>query len=130
MAEQDHELDKAKDIFGKIVAKQKSVLTENHWLIETIDRFIAGGEGVYSANGEVLLEAARDSGFHNLTVNKIHGEIEALNRILTERYDFKVTHPGNRKTYTFRRKEAGDKKEGGGNQGAGSENSLGMIAKT
>jgi hypothetical protein len=104
MAEQDGELETAKDIFTKIVSKQNAVITDNHWLIEAIDRFTAGGDGSYKVNGEELLAAAKEAGFHNLTVKKIHSEIEALNRILTARYEMTVTHPGNRKTYTFRRK--------------------------
>jgi hypothetical protein len=104
MAEQDRELERAKGIFTKVVAKQNAVITDNHWLIEAIERFISGGKGEYKINGEELLEAAREAGYHSLTVNKIHAEIEALNRVLTARYDMKVTHPGNRKTYTFWKK--------------------------
>jgi len=112
MAEQDGELGKAKEIFTKIVSKQNSIITDNHWLIEAIDRYTVGGDGSYRVNGEELLEAAKEAGFHNLTVNKIHAEIENLNRILTDRYDVTVTRPGNRKTYMFRRK-ASDVQAGG-----------------
>jgi ABC-type oligopeptide transport system ATPase subunit len=106
MAEQDHELERAKDIFTKVVTKQNAVITDNHWLIGTIERFISGGKGEYKVNGEDLLQAAQEAGYHSLTVNKIHAEIEALDRVLKARYEVKVTHPGNRKTYTFRKKAA------------------------
>lgn len=104
MAEQDRELDKAKDIFTKVVAKQNAVITDNHWLIQAIERFISGGKGEYRVNGEELLAAAQEAGYHSLTVSKIHSEIESLNRVLMARYEVRVTHPGNRKTYTFRKK--------------------------
>jgi len=103
MAEQDGELQKAMDIFAKIVSKQRAVITDNHWLIEAIDRFIAGGNGSYRLTGEELLATAKEAGYNHLTVNKIHAEIEAMNRLLAERYQFSVTWPGNRKTYTFHR---------------------------
>jgi ABC-type oligopeptide transport system ATPase subunit len=106
MAEQDGELEKAKEILTKIVAKQNAVITDNHWLIEAIERFISGGKGEFKVNGEELLVTAQEAGYHSLTVNKIHAEIEALNRVLAARYDVKVTYPGNRKTYTFRKKAA------------------------
>jgi ABC-type oligopeptide transport system ATPase subunit len=106
MAEQDGELEKAKEILTKIVAKQNAVITDNHWLIGAIERFISGGKGEFKVNGEELLVTAQEAGYHSLTVNKIHAEIEALNRVLAARYDVKVTHPGNRKTYTFRKKAA------------------------
>ncbi len=104
MAEQDGELEKAKDIFTKIVSKQNSVITDNHWLIDAIDRFTANGKGTFTANGDALLEVAKNAGFHNLTVNRIHAEITAMERILTAKYDMKVTHPQGYKTYTFSRK--------------------------
>jgi hypothetical protein len=57
---------------------------------------------------------AKEAGFHALTVNKIHAEIESLNRVLTARYDLKVSHPGNRKTYTFSKKATDQKETGQG----------------
>lgn len=108
MAEQHKELEKAKDLFNKIVSKQNSVITDNHWLTEAIDRFTEGGKGTYTVNGVELLKQAQDAGFHNLTVNKIHSEVEALRRVLSAKYDMTVTRPGNVKTYTFRRKEKKD----------------------
>jgi hypothetical protein len=120
MAEQDGEVEKAKDIFSKIVSKQNSVITDNHWLIDAIERFTANGKGTFTANGDALLEIAKNAGFHNLTVNRIHAEITALERILTPRYDMKVTLPQGYKTYTFSRK-AQDQVEVGTSAGVGEE---------
>jgi hypothetical protein len=120
MAEQDGELKKAMNIFTKVVTKQNAVITDNHWLIEAIERFISGGKGEYKVNGEELLEKAQEAGYHSLTVNKIHAEIEALNRVLTARYEVKVTYPGNRKTYTFRKKATEETTQGASKDSASS----------
>jgi hypothetical protein len=93
---------KAKEVFPKISSNQNTVITDNHWLIEAIDRFTANGSS-YKVNGEELLAIAKEAGFNNPTVNNIHTEIEALKRILN-RYEMKINYPGNRQTYTFHKR--------------------------
>lgn len=105
MARQDKEEAKAKQIFKKLQSKQNATISDNHWLMDAIERITANGNGTMKVSGVELLALAKEEGYSHLTVNTIHSEIVSMERVIRERYEMDITFPGNRKTYNFKPKK-------------------------